>query len=364
MKSTERLIDSSNNRLARELLRSAELDEAPNNTAAKVALALGLGSTALVATVTTGAAASTGSIAGTGVAAGTSAVAGAGVVAGVGTAAAVPAAGALTAVGMLKVMAIVSLTCGTLSYGGVKLALKATDKPAVTSVENAHSVAAPVVAQAAGSPRSVAAFAPVDDLPAPPPPRVDSDLGTAARGQEPPDVAEVAAPSESNAPALGRQSIQAKNAEPVVVAQGAETQRAVDNPASQRPVLPVTTAHTAAFPGDDARPAANEGTDKPRNEPAKPASDLEREVALLDHARASLAAGQPAQALRELDAYRQQTPRGMLAAESVVLRVKALLAMGQRSAAEREASPLLISAPQSRHAGRLRELLGAPGVTP
>ena len=369
MKSTERLIDSSNNRLARDLLRSADLDEAPNNTVAKVALALGLGSTALVATVTTGAAASTGSIAGTGVAAGTSAIAGTGVAAGVGTAAAVPAAGAVTAISMLKVMAIVGLTCGTLSYGSVKLALKVTDKPAVTNVESARRVAPSVVAQAAVaqtvvSPRSVAAFGPAVDLPAPPPPRADSDLGTAARGQEPPAVAEVAAPRESNAPALGRQSIQAKSAEPIAVAQRAETLRAVGSPASQPPALPVTAGHTAAFPGDDAHQAANEAAANPRNDPSKSASDLEREVALLDHARAALAAGQPAQALRELDAYRQQTPRGMLAAESVVLRVKALLAMGQRSAAEREANPLLMSAPQSRHAGRLRELLGAPGVAP
>jgi hypothetical protein len=39
--------------------------------------------------------------------------------------------------------------------------------------------------------------------------------------------------------------------------------------------------------------------------------------------------------------------------------VKALLALGQRSAAEAEARPLLVNAPQSRHAERLRSLFGA-----
>ena len=364
MMSTERLIDSSNNRFARALLRSADLDEAPDNTVAKVALALGLGSAALVTTVATGVAASSSAVASTSVIGSTSAIAGTGVAAGVGAAATVPAAGAVTAVGMLKVMAIVSLTCGTLSYGGVKLALKVSDKPAVATVVSASP--APVAMQKTSVTRSVSAFAPVDavNLPAPPPPRDGSDDGTAARGQEQRQPTEAASPRESNAPALGRQSIQSNSAEPAVA------QRSITEPTAVNRTLPfsaqpATAAHTAAFPGDDARPvAANGVAGKPQSDAAKPASDLEREVAQLDHARATLAAGQPAQALRELDAYRTQTPHGALAAESVVLRVKALLAMGQRSAAEREASPLLMSAPQSRHADRLRELLGTQGVAP
>ena len=69
--------------------------------------------------------------------------------------AAVPAATAVTAVGMLKVMAIVSLTCGTLSYGGVKLALKVSDKPAVATVA---ARPARVAMQKTTATRSVAAF--------------------------------------------------------------------------------------------------------------------------------------------------------------------------------------------------------------
>lgn len=208
MNATERLIDSSNNRLARALLRSADLDEAPNNTVAKVALALGLGLTALVTTVATGAAASTSAIAGT------SSIAGAGVAASVGTVAAVPAATAVTAVGMLKVMAIVSLTCGTLSYGGVKLALKVSDKPAVATVA---ARPARVAMQKTTATRSVAAFAPVDAVnpPAPPPPQT-----------------EAASPRESNAPALGRQSIQSNSAEPAV-AQRSMAEHTATNPTTR-----------------------------------------------------------------------------------------------------------------------------------
>ena len=351
MTRTERLIDSSNNHLARALLHSAQLDEAPDNTAAKVALALGLGSTAIVTTVTTGAAASTGAIAGTGIAAG------------IGTAA--PVVSSVTAFGMLKVMAIVSLTCGTLSYGGVKLALKVTEKPAVVSEISARPAVVSNPMRKPAAARTVASFAPevAGNAPAPPPPSDDSDLGTAARGQEQrqPDVTAATSPRETSPQDLGRPSININSASPPAIAPRAPAERAATNPALPASPLPAarTAPHMAAFPGDDVRPPpVNAAADNPRNDLAKPAADLEREVALLDHARAALVAGQPTQALRELDIYRTQNPRGMLAAESVVLRVKALLALGQRSAAEREANPLLMAAPESRHADRLRELLG------
>lgn len=337
MTTTERLIDSSHNRLARELLRSAELDEAPDNTVAKVALALGLGSTAVVTTVTTGAAASTG-------------------VAAMGTASAV------TAAGMLKVMAIVSLTCGTLSYGGVKLALKMSEKPAaVTQVAArppAMRVAKPQLARA----RAVAARAPEVAVNVPAPPMgADSDGDTAARGQELTQTAGADETSvrETGAPSVGRQSNHSNNAWTAANSPQSLVERSAAMPTSP---LPETRSAppTAAFPSDDGRA----GNMPAVVEKSLPAADLEREVAQLDHARAALAAGKPAIALREIDAYRAQTPRGMLAAESVVLRVKALLDMGLRTVAEREARPLLLSAPQSRHAERLREILSVSPSAP
>lgn len=341
MNTTERLINSSKNRFARELLRSTELDEAPDNTVAKVAFALGLGSTAVVTTVTSSAAATTGIAAS----------------AGATTAIGAPTASAVTAVGMLKVMAIVSLTCGTLSYGGVKLALKVTERPADMA---SGVVARPAIAQVARNlpaPRAVASVAPEVAINVPAPPAADdSDLAAAAPGQEQqqPEATQATPPRETNPTSVGRQFNNPNTAQLGVNSPRTSTNTAAESPTSPMPPPRAAMPATASFPADDTR-----ATGKGRT-----AANLEREVAQLDHARAALAAGQPAIALREIDAYRVQNPRGMLAAESVVLRVRALLDMGFRSIAEREANPLLMSAPQSRHAERLRQILGITSSTP
>ena len=341
MTTTERLIDSSKNRFARELLRSAELDEAPDNTVAKVALALGLGSTAVVTTVTSSAAAATG------------------IASGIGTttvAAAAPAVSAVSALGMLKVMAIVSLTCGTLSYGGVKLALKVTEQPAAVSTQAAARPAIASVAQPLQAPRAVASFAPEVAINVPAPPAADdSDWVAAARGQEQeqPGTTQAASPRETNSPNVGRQFNNSTTAQIVANSPRTSANVAAESPTSPLPPPRAAMPATASFPADD------RSVGKGRSAP-----DLEREVAQLDHARAALVAGQPAIALREIDAYRVQNPKGMLVAESVVLRVRALLDMGFRSIAEHEAEPLLRTAPQSRHAERLRQILGVTSSTP
>ncbi len=346
MTTTERLIDTSKNRFARELLRSAELDEAPDNTVAKVAFALGLGSTAVVTTVTSSAAATTSIASGIGTTAATAAAT-----------AAAPAVSAVSAVGMLKVMAIVSLTCGTLSYGGVKLALKVTEQPAAVSAQVAAHPAIAQSAQTLPAPRAVSSLAPDVAVNVPAPPAADdSDWAAAARGQEQqqPDGTEPT-PRETNPPSVGRQFNNSNTAQIVANSPRSSANAAAESPTSPMPPPRAAVSATASFPGDDAQPAAGKGRTAP---------NLEREVAQLDHARAALVAGQPAIALREIDAYRVQNPRGMLAAESVVLRVRALLDMGFRSIAEREAEPLLRTAPQSRHAERLRQILGVTSSTP
>ena len=335
MNNTERLIDTSKNRFTRELLHSAELDIAPDNTVAKVAFALGLGSTAVVATVTSGAAASTVLSAGAASAAG-----------------AAPVVSAVTAASMLKVMAIVSLACGTLSYGGVKLALMVTEKPAATLSEaTRHRGTISVAEQKYPVSGAVASALPEGAVNVPPPPPVDSDMAAAARGQEQrPDAVEATSPRETSVQPLGRQ-FNNSNSAPL-----ADSSRSTNGPPAEIPVsqLPVAPSAVAAFPSDDGHAADTAAAAQKRILVA----NLEREVAELDHARAILAAGQPALALREIDAYRAQNPKGMLAAESVVLRVRALLDMGLRTVAERDAAPILKAAPQSRHAERLRQILG------
>lgn len=89
------------------------------------------------------------------------------------------------------------------------------------------------------------------------------------------------------------------------------------------------------------------------------ASTLSDETRALDGARAALTRGRAAEALAGLDAYRAKWPAGALRAEAALLRVEALLRLGNRPAAEREANALISAAPSSRYATRARTLLGA-----
>ena len=92
---------------------------------------------------------------------------------------------------------------------------------------------------------------------------------------------------------------------------------------------------------------------------ATAASTLGDETKALDGARALLAQGRAADALAGLEAYRAKWPAGALRAEAALLRVDALLRLGNRPAAEREANALISAAPSSRYATRARTLLAA-----
>jgi hypothetical protein len=82
-------------------------------------------------------------------------------------------------------------------------------------------------------------------------------------------------------------------------------------------------------------------------------SSLTAEVRALDEARGALREGNPGGALVLLERLRGS----VLAAEATVLRVEALLALGQRAAAERDAAPILAANPNALHATRIRALL-------
>jgi hypothetical protein len=311
----ERLADITRDWLTADLLRSVELDEAPDNTANKVAIALGLGTSALMSTTTTTAAAT----------------------AGIG---ATPlAAGATTATGLLKVMAVVTLTCGTLSYGGVKLAMNWIHHPEVSAAGG--SAAMRPSAKQLNPTQAIQLKA--------------RDLAVATSVVEDRESTEPASPvvsASGTAPASRQTKSQA----------GDITARSTSAEILQAPARSRAVAPTGAFPpidgqAEDLPVGATAGQARRAVEP-----DLQKEVAQLDSARQALAAGQPVSALHELDLYRGQWPRGALTVESIVLRVKALLAAGHRQAAEREALPVLTAAPQSRHAQRLRELLSISAV--
>jgi hypothetical protein len=85
---------------------------------------------------------------------------------------------------------------------------------------------------------------------------------------------------------------------------------------------------------------------------------LTDEVAALDQARSALAAGNGPEALRLLEAYRTGFPRQQLEAEATVMRVEALIRMGDRAQASRVADAFVASHPRSPLVPHVRRLLG------
>ena len=409
MTSKDRLVDSSRNPLARELLRSAELDEPPAQSMIRLALALGLGSSAVLSTIATGAAAASeatldvavataakgitlASAAATGTGAGATANVSAGaamfsstvsaadiaastaVLSSAGGIAAAPTVtSALSAVGMLKAMAVVSLTCGALSFGGTKLAMTIAEAPEATA-----SVSARPIRVALNQTRRVVALsnvAPSAVAPSAPPPSDEADvegdmlpahLPEAQHLNNVPGNVQQAAPERK----LGRQDTKAVAT--TLSDDGVANLQGAPSPAQatgEQAVNGQRHSAVAAFPNDEepSTPSGSTPSDKKasaRNKPQKSDSEPGLDRVLLERARTAVAEGQPLVALQALDAYRTHAQSGTLRAESVLLRVRALLALGQRSAAEREAMPLIKAAPQSRPAARLRELIGVPNDTP
>jgi hypothetical protein len=77
------------------------------------------------------------------------------------------------------------------------------------------------------------------------------------------------------------------------------------------------------------------------------ASRLSLEIAALDRAKAVLARGDVAEALRQLDTYRASFPRGALAEEATALRIEALARAGRRDEARQALAELRKSHPES-----------------
>jgi hypothetical protein len=86
---------------------------------------------------------------------------------------------------------------------------------------------------------------------------------------------------------------------------------------------------------------------------------LSAELGSLDEARGAIATGDPARALRELDAYGARFPRGSLAQEATMLRIEALVKVGDRPAAKALADAFLAASPASPYAERVRLLIGS-----
>jgi hypothetical protein len=84
---------------------------------------------------------------------------------------------------------------------------------------------------------------------------------------------------------------------------------------------------------------------------------LNEEIEALDHGRSNLREGNAAAALASADAYLGHFPQGSFRLEASLLRVDALLALGQSEAALNEARRHLAAYPTTPAAFRLRRLL-------
>lgn len=87
---------------------------------------------------------------------------------------------------------------------------------------------------------------------------------------------------------------------------------------------------------------------------------LNRELAKVDSARGALQRGESATALRLLDQYNAEFPKGALRTEALVLRIEALMASGDRATAVRLGKSFLARSPNGTYARRVRALTQQP----
>jgi hypothetical protein len=126
-------------------------------------------------------------------------------------------------------------------------------------------------------------------------------------------------------------------------------------------------AHKLDKPADkagvSAKPDAKPDTkpDAPVKADAKPdpVTALSAEVALLDQAHRALSSGNPGKTLELLAQHDKDFRGGPLSIESVVLRIEALAARGDRAGAAGAANAFLASYPRSAHANRVRSVLAS-----
>jgi hypothetical protein len=92
--------------------------------------------------------------------------------------------------------------------------------------------------------------------------------------------------------------------------------------------------------------------------PSTSGSRLAAEITAIDQMKSALAAGDAADALRRVDAYRAAFPTGTLAAEATALRVEALARAGRRDDARAELARLRAGHPESPLLENLGQIVG------
>ncbi len=128
-------------------------------------------------------------------------------------------------------------------------------------------------------------------------------------------------------------------------------------------VTPAAPSTVETAVGESPAPEAEVAKPKPKraaapNRRAESTDPLVRELSLIDSARRALRANKPSLALKRLDTYNAAFPKGSLRTEQTVLRIEALAASGNQSAANRLGSSFLKRSPNGPYARRVRSLLG------
>lgn len=148
-----------------------------------------------------------------------------------------------------------------------------------------------------------------------------------------------APPPQKGPEAAARAAVAAASAPPPII-----STPLVEAPEPASPPKPTVRSHSVASSERDSLPL---------------------ELEALDSARRALAGGDASRALALLDEYSTSFPKARLRAESAVLRIEALAASGQKSAAIRLGRQLLAREPNGPYARRVHSLLekaGAPGT--
>jgi hypothetical protein len=154
----------------------------------------------------------------------------------------------------------------------------------------------------------------------------------------------------------------------VAVVQSPEPKReAAATIAATAPVAPSAAPRTPAPSAEPAAPSAAPVAAPEPPKTARPPASVEKqeasakpsladEVASLDAARAELASGNGAGALRALDEHDRRFVGGALGPEATVLRIEALALRGDRGSAAALARAFLAAHPRSPHAARIRSI--------
>jgi hypothetical protein len=232
---------------------------------------------------------------------------------------------------LISALGVAGAGTGTVAYLGANRGVTARELPAAQ---------APVAAPARGE--AARTVAPADDLPPAPPvaPTTVNDALPAAPGTVAAPAARRPAAAPLAAPATPSPAVAAFPQDPAPTAGPGAAPAAAATAPGATPAPAAANAAPAAAPGG--------------------AVSIAEEVALVDRARHALRQGRAGEAFDTLSLHQSRWPNGVLATEVRVLRVEALLRMGQRASAQRDARAFIAVQPNSRYAARLRELF-APG---